>query len=304
MASFLDYFSHSFNTAKLLAKDTEVQKWLLFYVFFMATFSTLFSMFNYVTARSFPVVVVFCTILYALYFAGMIYFSVKLLAASFAVLGLKTRKYGYGVATFVSGISQFIVSMLLLMDRKLFLLFAFFLLLFVGSAAYVYFAVGNAFLAVIFLMLLALAAIPYVFFFIYHSNRLFFTQLFFLSGKTFSESVSESWMMVGGRSLRTFVTLAVGAFITALVAFPFTLLNILFSSIVKFAAKNFSANVSPVMNLFASALSFPFDFLLYMVSGAFILYYIGLFHFLLQDSGRLSEYSARKPALVGKKKAK
>jgi hypothetical protein len=303
MSGFLDSIRQSLNAAKTLALDPGVQKWMLVYVFFLASFSTLFSIMGYVSTSNFYLAMVLRALVYLSYFAGAIYFSVRLFSEAFGVLGIRTRDYGLGVLTYVSGIGQNLVAFLLLFNRRLFLTFAFLLILFVGASAYVYFVFNDSLLTIIFLFLLALAAIPYFFFYVYHSTRLGFAQLFYLSGKPFSEALLESWAMVGGRTLHTFGTILAGAVIACLVALPFVAIKLAFTSVVRYWVSHYSVSMSPNLNLFISTLSFPFDFFMFLASTAFVLYFVGVFHYTLSETGRLAEYSKRKTA-GGRRKAK
>ena len=288
--------SYIFGVARKLARDTGVQKWALFYSFFLATFMTLFSMFGLVHANNFLVVLAFCSLLYLCYFAGLILFSVRLFAEAFRVLGLKTRDYGFGAMTYLSGISQGLVAILLLKDRRLFYFFASIFILFMGASFVSYVLLANPLLSVIFLMLLFLVAIPYFVILLYHATRLCFSQLFYLSGRTFSDSIGESWEMVAGRTLSTFCTLAIAGAVLFCVLLPISVMGILFTGVLQGSAQSFSISISPVFSLFIDVFSFPFSFLMVLASIGFMLFYLGVFFFLLKDTGRLGGMLKKKEA--------
>jgi hypothetical protein len=303
MTGFLESISSIFGVARRLAFDSGVQKWSLFYAFFLASFMTLFSMFRLVHANDFAVVFVFCLLLYVCYFAGIVIFSVRLVAESFRVLGIKTRNFGFGLVTYLAGFSQGLISVLLLKDRRTFLFFAFVFLLFVASSFFSFVVLRNPLLSIIFLMLLFLAAIPYVILLAYHATRLCFAQLFYLSGRTFSDSIEESWAMVSGRTLSTFGVLVVASLVSCCIMLPISIVNVMFSSVLQVSAEHFEIPLTPIFSLFLDVFSFPFAFLLILVSIGLTLFYFGTFYFLLKETGRLPAYSDKaRPA--ARKKAK
>lgn len=296
MATFTEYFSHSFDCLKTELSDGRVRKYLAAYVVLMSAFSALIGVFSSVLdSASSPlaigaVLVGFFIVLVA-FMAGVFFFSVRVAGSAMSALGLRTREYGFGIKYILSCLWSSLLALALWMDKRL--LVGFLAAGVVLLAVFVAAISSSQFVAMASLVLLVLLSIPYLFLAVYHSYKLVFAPYLFLSGRPFFSAPAEAWSLSHTRTLLTFgLTFAV-SLVLMFVIFPLSMVQMALVGVANYAL---SGTAALAVHFFVA---FFCGLVTNAVSSLVSLFVVGMFHYVLVDSGRLGEFSVA-PAPVAK----
>ena len=293
MAGILDAISHSFNNGLTVLRDRAFQKTVLTFVALQAILSFLTQLvpFFFDSKANLIAYLGMMFVLTVIIIVVSLYYSVRIIGAGLSALGLRTRQYGMGVKYVLNSLYTTVLAAIFWMDRRFTVALA--------VSAVVFLAIGIAAAAINPVLLLFVAMIGMLFLFaycvvfFYHLMKLTFSPYFFVLGVPFFETPKVSWETSRGRTLAIAASLIVAGLVLGFVAFlPLMALNMLVVV---------PLTVAAAVNKFAYVLLAIYNVPVSLISGALGAvigaYALGLFHWVLSDSGKLGGYLVEEAAV-------
>ena len=287
MAGILDAISHSFNYGLTVLRDRAFQKTVLAFVALQALLSFVIQLVPFffdLKAHPFAYLGSMMA-LTAVIIVVSLYYSVRIIGTGLAALGLRTRQYGLGVKYLLNSAYTTVLAAIFWMDRR------FTVALVVSAIAFLAIGIAAAAINPVLLLFVAMLGMLFLFayciIFFYHLMKLTFSPYYFVLGVPFFETPKVSWETSHGRTLAIAASLIAVGLVLGFVAFlPMMALNMLVVV---------PLTVAAAMNKFAYVLLAVYNVPISLVSGAIgaIIgaYTLGLFHWVLSESGKLGAYS-------------